>query len=53
MTATLDAALEALRRQQFYEQMARSESDLRKDGDSWDEYLRERDEWLDAGLDSA
>jgi len=53
MTETLDAALDALRRHQFYEQMAEAESELRQDGDSWDEYVRERDQWLDAGLESA
>lgn len=53
MTETLDAALDALRRQQFYEQMAQAESELRQDGESWDEYLRERNQWLDTGLESA
>ena len=53
LTETLDAALEALKRQQFYEQMAQAEADLREEGDSWDDFVRERDAWLEAGLGSA
>ena len=47
---TLDAALEALRRKNFYEDMARAESDLRADPSRWAAYESERDEWLNADL---
>jgi hypothetical protein len=52
MADTLDAALESLRRQRFYEEMANAESQLRTDPKAWDEYARERDEWLNADLGS-
>jgi hypothetical protein len=47
MVDTLDAALESLRRVQFYEQMAHSETQLRADHEGWTAYRRERDAWLD------
>ncbi|MEZ5382418.1 MAG: hypothetical protein R2754_11580 [Microthrixaceae bacterium] len=52
LTGTLDAALESLRRDDFYRQMAYAEARLRSDPDGWEEYRRERDEWLDADLGS-
>lgn len=52
MSATLDDALEALRRLDFYTQMATAERDLREDADRWESYLRERDEWLGPDLAS-
>ena len=48
MTETLDAALEALRRDQFYRDMAEAESSLRADPAHWAAHLAERDAWLDA-----
>ena len=50
MTDTLDDALEALRRDQFYRSMAAAETELRADPDAWDQYLAERDSWLNAEL---
>ncbi|MBA2696211.1 MAG: hypothetical protein ACR2FV_05670 [Ornithinimicrobium sp.] len=50
MTQTLDAALESLRREEFYAGMARAESDLRADPDGWRDYVAERDEWLEPDL---
>ena len=52
MTDTLDAALEALRRDQFYRAMAAAEAGLRADPDAWTDYLAERDAWLGADLTS-
>lgn len=46
MADTLDAALESLRRERFYLDMAASEQHLRADPDAWDTYVRERDAWL-------
>ncbi len=46
MADTLDAAIEALRRQHFYDEMAKSETRLRSDPSMWSEYLDERDAWL-------
>lgn len=46
MTDTLDAALEALRREQFYRSMAATEAELRADPDAWAAYIAERDAWL-------
>jgi predicted DNA-binding protein len=46
MTETLDAALEALRRDQFYRSMVAAEAKLRSDPDAWAEYAAERDSWL-------
>ena len=47
MADTLDAALESLRRERFYLQMASAERELRTDTAAWDVYVRERDAWLD------
>ncbi len=52
MSETLDAALEALRRQQFYEEMSEAEAALRADPDRWRRYIEERDEWLGARLET-
>ena len=53
MADTLDAAVEALRRDQFYKEMAAAERSLRSDPDRWAGYLAERDAWLDADLASS
>ncbi len=50
MSDTLDAALESLRRQRFYEEMASAESRLRTDQAAWAAYVLERDAWLNADL---
>ena len=50
MADTFDAALEALRRNQFYEQMAEAEARLRSDPQAWADYLAQRDAWLNAEL---
>ena len=50
MADTLDAALESLRRQRFYEEMAEAESRLQADPAAWAAYSTERDSWLDADL---
>jgi hypothetical protein len=50
MTETLDAALEALHRDDFYRSMADAERDLRADPDAWAEYEDDRNEWLNAKL---
>lgn len=50
MTDTLDAALESLRRERFYEEMAAAEQRLRGDPTAWATYARERDAWLNADL---
>lgn len=52
MADTLDAALESLRRERFYEQMADAEQRLRADPAAWSEYTSERDAWLNADLAS-
>lgn len=50
MADTLDAALRALRRDQFYEDMAAAASALRQDPEGWAEYIAERDAWLNPDL---
>lgn len=50
MADTLDAALEALRRNHFYEAMARADFALHADPTRWAEYATERDAWLNADL---
>lgn len=50
MADTLDAALESLRRERFFEGMAAAEVRLRADPDAWATYARERDAWLNADL---
>jgi predicted DNA-binding protein len=52
MSATLDDALEALRRADFYAKMAAAELELRSDPIGWAEYLAERDAWLEPDLAS-
>jgi hypothetical protein len=52
MADTLDAALESLRRERFYEQMAKAEQRLRADPAAWSAYVNERDAWLNADLAS-
>lgn len=48
MTDTLDQALEALRREDFYRSMADAEASLRDDTEAWDDYVDQRDTWLNA-----
>ena len=50
MADTLDAALESLRRERFYEEMAEAEQQLRADPAAWATYVRERDAWLNPDL---
>jgi cyclopropane fatty-acyl-phospholipid synthase-like methyltransferase len=50
MADTLDAALESLRRQQFYDAMVSAEAQLRRDPAAWDAYVRDRDAWLNVDL---
>lgn len=50
MAETLDAALESLRRQRFYEEMAASERRLREDPAAWSSFVAERDVWLNHDL---
>ena len=50
MSETLDAALKALHRDEFYRSMAEAEHQLRADPDAWSDYERDRDEWLNANL---
>ena len=50
MADTLDAALDALRRDEFYRGMARAEAELKGDADRWAAYVTERDAWLDAPI---
>jgi hypothetical protein len=50
MTDTLDAALESLRRELFYREMADSEAALRARPDEWARYTAERNAWLSADL---
>ena len=52
MADTLDAALDALRRNQFYEGMADAEAALRADPQGWAHYIAERDAWLNPDLAS-
>jgi len=52
MSETFNAAVKALRREVFYEQMAQAETALRADEDAWLAFVDERSQWLDAGLES-
>lgn len=52
MADTLDDALEALRRDRFYQAMAAAEADLRADPERFAAYIAERDDWLTADLTS-
>lgn len=48
MADTLDDAIEALRRDQFYREMAASEAKLRERPAEWAAYVADRDAWLNA-----
>jgi hypothetical protein len=50
MAETLDAALEALRRDLFYREMAAAESALRARPEEWLSFVAERDAWLSTDL---
>ncbi len=50
MADTLDAALESLRRERFYEEMAAAERRLGSDPDALAVYVDERDAWLSPDL---
>jgi len=50
MADTLDDALEALRREQFYRGMSDAEAALRADPAAWAEYTAERDAWLESDV---
>jgi predicted transcriptional regulator len=50
MADTFDAALESLRRDQFYKEMADAEAKLRADPERLAAYQAERDAWLTADL---
>jgi hypothetical protein len=50
MADTLNDALEALRRDQFYKEMAQAEAVLRDDPAGWSQYTAERDAWLNPDL---
>lgn len=50
MSATLDAALEALRRADFYAKMAAAERGLQADPVEWASHVAERDQWLNPEL---
>jgi predicted transcriptional regulator len=52
MSATLDDALESLRREQFYAAMASAEQTLRDQPDEWAAYVAQRDAWLEPDLSS-
>lgn len=52
MADTLDAAMESLRRERFYEEMAASEQALRSDPEGWAAYVSEREAWLEPDLTS-
>ena len=53
MAATLDDALEALRRDQFYRDMADAEATLRSNEGDWARYTAEREAWLNLDLTQA
>lgn len=53
MANTLDDALEALRRDQFYRDMAGSEAALRNDEGGWAQYTAEREAWLNPDVAQA
>ena len=50
MADTLSDALEALRRNEFYSEMARAEAALRADTGAWAQYNAERDVWLNTDV---
>ncbi len=51
MAETLDAAIAALSRELAFKQMALAEIELPTDEDSWEEFVRDRDRWIEAGID--
>ena len=50
MSQTLDEALEALRRDQFYRSMADAEAELSSDPSARAAYTADRDAWLNPDL---
>jgi hypothetical protein len=50
MAEAFDAALEALRRNEFYEEMAKAEANLRLDPEAWQAFVAERDAWLNPDI---
>ncbi len=50
MTDALDQTPEAMRRRQFYEEMAEAEKGLRADHSAWNPHLAERETWLNPEL---
>ncbi len=50
MTDTLDAALNSLRRHQFFQEMALAQDALRADPPALAEYTNQHVEWLNADL---
>ncbi len=50
MAEAFDAALEALRRNEFYAEMARAEANLRSDPVAWRAFIAERDAWLNPDI---
>lgn len=50
MADTLDDALEAVRRDQFSQEMAQVEAALRDDPAAWSQYIAERDAWFNPDL---
>lgn len=50
MSQTFDDALEALRRDRFFKEMAAVEARLRAKPDEWAAYTAAADEWLSADL---
>ena len=50
MAETLDAALESLRREQFFSEMASAEASLQANPQDWQPYAAERERWLNADL---
>lgn len=53
MAETLDAALESLRRERFYDEMAAAERRLRDDPVVWERFVAERDAWLNPDLSAS
>jgi predicted transcriptional regulator len=50
MAETLDAALETLRREQFYAAMAAAEANVAANRDTFAPFIQEREAWLNANL---
>lgn len=53
MAETLDAALESLRRERFYGEMAAAERRLRDDPAAWASFVADRDAWLNPDLSAS